>query len=66
MLKKIRVIILIAMISFFGNKVTANYEKLAYDFQFKDLDGSALSLSEYKGKVIIAVNVASQCGFTKQ
>jgi len=54
------------MISFFSNKVTANYEKLAYDFAFKDLDGSPLSLSEYKGKIIIAVNVASQCGFTKQ
>ena len=54
------------MISFFGNKVAANYEKLAYDFHFRDLDGSTLSLSEYKGKIIVAVNVASQCGFTKQ
>ena len=54
------------MMSFLGNKVTANYEKLAYDFQFNDLDGSQLSLSEYKGKIIVAVNVASQCGFTKQ
>ncbi len=66
MLKKIKVIILITMISFFTNNVTANYEKLAYDFQFNDLDGSPLKLSEYKGKIIIAVNVASQCGFTKQ
>ena len=66
MLKQIKVIILLVMISFFGNKVTANYEKFAYDFQFRDLDGSPLSLSEYKGKIIIAVNVASQCGFTKQ
>ena len=48
MLKQFRIIILIVMLSFFGNKVTANYEKLAYDFQFKDLDGSPLSLSEYK------------------
>ena len=66
MLKQIKVIILIIMISFFTNKVTANYEKLAYDFKFNDLDGNPLSLSEYKGKIIIAVNVASQCGFTKQ
>ena len=65
MLKQIKVIILITMI-FFGNKLSANYEKLAYDFQFKDLDGSSLNLSEYKGKIIIAVNVASQCGFTNQ
>ena len=42
------------------------YEKLAYDFSFKDLDGSALKLSEYKGKIIVVINVASQCGFTKQ
>ena len=66
MLKLIKVIIFLVMISIFGNKVNANYDKLAYDFQFNDLDGSPLSLSEYKGKIIIAVNVASQCGFTKQ
>ena len=66
MLKKIKVILLLMIMSFFGTNVTANYEKLAYDFQFKDLDGSTLSLSEYKGKIIVAVNVASQCGFTKQ
>ncbi len=66
MLKQINVIILLIMISFFGNKVSADYKKIAYDFNFKDLDGSVLNLSEYKGKIIIAVNVASQCGFTKQ
>ena len=66
MLKQIKVIILLIMISLFGNKLSADYEKLAYDFQFKDLDGSSLKLSEYRGKVIVVVNVASQCGFTKQ
>ena len=66
MLKKLRLFLLIIMISFLSNNVSADYEKLAYDFTFKDLDGSTLSLSEYKGKVIIVVNVASQCGFTKQ
>ena len=66
MYKKFKILLILIMINFLGNAVKANYEKLAYDFKFKDLDGSQLSLSEYKGKVIIAVNVASQCGFTKQ
>ena len=50
----------------FQTNINASYDKLAYDFNFKDLDGSNLNLSEYKNKVIIIVNVASQCGFTKQ
>ena len=66
MLKKIKLYLLLIMISLFGNSVSANYEKLAYDFNFTDLDGSVLNLSEYKGKVIVIVNVASQCGFTNQ
>ena len=66
MLKKIKLIFLLLMIPFSGNAITANYEKLAYDFNFNDIDGSALKLSEFKGKVIVVVNVASQCGFTNQ
>ena len=56
------------MISFLGSKnyADAKYEKLAYDFSFNDLDGSLLSLGNFKEKVIIVVNVASQCGFTNQ
>ena len=54
------------MISFFSNKGIAEYKKLAYDFKFNDLDGTSLNLSDYKGKIIIVVNVASQCGFTSQ
>ena len=66
MFKKLKPFILIIMISFLSNTVNADYKKLAYDFKFKDLDGSILSLSEYKGKVIVIVNVASRCGFTSQ
>ena len=66
MLNKIKIFLLFIVMSLLGNNVNADYNKLAYDFNFKDLDGSNLSLSEYKGKVIIVVNVASQCGFTSQ
>jgi|TARA_Y100000310_G_scaffold344594_1_gene458197 glutathione peroxidase len=66
MLGKLKILLLFIMISFFLNSVNANYEKLAYDFNFKDLDGSTLKLSEYKTKIIVVVNVASQCGFTNQ
>ena len=52
--------------SLFSTSISANYDKLAYDFSFNDLDGTKLNLSEYKNKVIIVVNVASRCGFTKQ
>tara|TARA_B100000686_G_C16726969_1_gene938365 strand:+ start:478 stop:996 length:519 start_codon:yes stop_codon:yes gene_type:complete len=54
------------MISFLNYGVKGEYSKLVYDFEFNDLDGSKLKLSEFKNKVIIAINVASQCGFTNQ
>ena len=41
-------------------------QKSIYDFTMKDIDGKTVPLSEYKGKVILIVNVASKCGFTKQ
>jgi len=52
--------------SLFTTSVSGNYDKLAYDFSFNDLDGTPLKLSEFKEKVIIVVNVASKCGFTSQ
>jgi len=37
-----------------------------YDFTVKAIDGRSLSLEEYRGRVILIVNVASKCGFTPQ
>ena len=37
-----------------------------YDFTVKSIAGRDIKLDEYKGKVILIVNTASYCGFTKQ
>ena len=66
MIKLIKTLIFFLIIIILGTSVNAEYKKLADDFEFKDLDGSSLKLSDYKNKVIVIVNVASQCGFTNQ
>lgn len=37
-----------------------------YDFSARDIEGREQSLGEYRGKVLLIVNVASECGFTPQ
>ena len=36
------------------------------DFKVKDIDGKEVNLADYKGKVVMLVNVASKCGNTPQ
>ena len=37
-----------------------------YDFKARTIEGREVSLSDYRGQVLLIVNVASQCGFTPQ
>lgn len=41
------------------------YDSL-YDIPVKDIKGNDVTLAEYKGKVLLIVNVASKCGLTPQ
>ena len=50
----------------FLSKSNANYEKVFYDFSIKSITGENLDFSTFKNKTILMVNVASNCGFTKQ
>ena len=52
---------LMAMIS-----VLAMSAQSIYDFTVKDEAGKDVSLSDYKGKVLLIVNTATRCGFTPQ
>ena len=40
--------------------------KNLYDFTVKNKKGESVSLAEYKGKVVLIVNIATKCGFTPQ
>ena len=51
---------------FFKNNVNANYDKIFYDFKIEGITGETIDFNEYKNKVILIVNTASYCGFTKQ
>ena len=51
---------------FFKSSVLANYEKVFFDFSIKNINGEIINFEKYKNKVILLVNTASFCGFTKQ
>src|ERR1043166_5759809 len=42
------------------------YAQSLYDIPLKDINGKDTSLKDYKGKVLLIVNVASYCGNTPQ
>jgi glutathione peroxidase len=69
-------LIIIASIFLIVNLISASDKSLktsegknmesVYEFSEKDINGKDVSLSEYKGKVLLIVNVASKCGYTRQ
>jgi len=51
---------------FFKNSSAGNYEKVFYDLKIESISGEIIDFNEYRNKVVLIVNTASYCGFTKQ
>ncbi len=58
--------ILSILIILTGMMFTYNGNTGVHSFTVKDIDGKDTKLDSYKGKVVLIVNVASNCGYTKQ
>ena len=51
---------------FYKSTANANYDKIFYDFKIQSISGKIINLKDFENKVILVVNTASYCGFTKQ
>jgi glutathione peroxidase len=58
--------ILMALVLSLSFSLAKGNEMSIYDFKVKDIEGKEISMSKYKDKVLLIVNVASKCGFTNQ
>ena len=51
---------------FFKTPILSDSKESFYNINITSIDGNEIDLNNYKGKIILLVNVASYCGFTKQ
>ena len=61
-----KIIYLLILMFGFLDIAHGEYKKIFYDFTINDINDKKIELSKYKNKTILLVNVASNCGFTKQ
>ena len=65
-MKKLIIVGITVIMFFLKNQAMAEYEKVFFDFKIESISGEVINLNEYNNKVVLLVNTASYCGFTKQ
>ena len=61
------ILIIMALFTFTTtNTTTTNARESIYDIEINDISGNPIDLKQFRGKHILFVNVASECGFTPQ
>jgi len=65
-MKKTLLVISAFILGFILNQQTTMAQASIFDYKVEKLDGGEINFADYKGKKIMIVNTASECGFTPQ
>ena len=65
-MNRLVIISLTIIMFFFKNSATSSEIKNFYDLKIENINGEIINIKDYENKVVLIVNTASYCGFTKQ